>query len=471
MIEPDTNALADDTSGPAQPTNTLSLLWWQEELLLDTTSDVIAVTGGYGSAKTFGSVLWLYNHLQRNPGCDALYIQPQYSLIKRVAIPAINSVFAVFGLVEGVHYSVYTSNDNPRVELCNSQVIYLLSAERPEAIVGITTVCGMVIDEAGLCAHDAYLKAMARLRTKQATQIQALLTGTPEGINWFCELFDSDSQAGWEHRRNGRDSSKQVVGEHGVTTYRRIRATTFANQHNLKGGYINNLFETWGHNKNYIDSYVYGYFRPFATGLAYNYEAAKHKIKYIEPSPHIPLYLSWDYNICPQWVSIQQHRDEIGRNYYAAIHNADEGHEQLDDSVIEFALKHPVAQFRDTPILLCGDSTGHHKSHKSPASDYLNIKTMLHKLGYRRVDIIAIHSNPLERTSVDLVNKALSDSAFRISERCGKVLTSITRTAWKDGERAKLDKPAGDNWTHPMDAVKYFFCALHDAGRKKILTR
>ena len=93
---------------------------------------------------------------------------------------------------------------------------------------------------------------------------------------------------------------------------------------------------------------------------------------------------------------------------------------------------------------------------------------MMRRLGYNNVMIGAIKSNPAERTSVDYVQHALFNRYFAICERCDMVLKSITRTTWANNERAKLDKPAGDHWTHPMDAVKYFFCMLNDNSRKQI---
>ncbi len=455
----------------------IDLSWWQGALLQDFESDVIVTTAGYGSGKTLASVLWCYARLVWNEGCDALYIEPTYRLIKITAIPAWREGLGMMGLTEGVHYTIYTSADNPRIVFCTGQTVFFISGERPEAIVGITTASHAVIDEAALCKEDVFRKTRARLRYHKAKKCQIFCPSTPEGMNWFSDEFDSDTLPGWEPGKDGQDAVKHIKVEEmdgTITTikYRRFRATVYDNKHNLKPSYIPNLLNDWKFNQNYIDSYVFGYFRPFATGLAYTFKSYQHKIDNIEASPHKAIHLTWDFNICPQWVSIQRQSEtnEWGhkKHFWAAVENANEGNEQLVEALEEFCLKHPRAQFRNTPVLVYGDSSGWAKSHKSKLNDYLNIKQYLRDRGYSQVELCAIKQNPLERTSVDAVNYHLDENTFRVCEKCDMVLKSATRTTWKNGERAKLDKPPGEHWTHPMDAVKYFFCALDVAKGRQV---
>lgn len=474
-----------DTEGDQryeEATKPLKLSWWQDALLKDYDTDIACVTAGYGSGKTLGSVLWIHERMAYNPGCDGIYIEPQYNLIKRVAIPAFREAFDMLGMVEGKHYRVFTSAENPRIVYNTGQIIYFISGERPESIVGITTACCAVIDEAGLVSEEVLQKTRARVRYKKARKCQILCTGTPEGLNWFSETFDNDSQPGWRMGMNNKDWFKDIItvapnGKETHQVYRRFRATVYSNEHNLAPNYIANLLDTWRFNQNYIDSYIFGYFRPFATGLAYsNFQAARHKIPDIKPDPSKAIHLTWDYNISPAWVGIQRQieHDFTGgayrrSHYWAAIHNASGVADQLEEAVIEFARKFPRKRFRNTPIYVYGDPTGHAKSHKSKGSDFQNIISILKRLGFKKVELAAIKSSPLERTSVDFVQKELSENRFRICDRCDMVLKSITRTCWKDDERAKLDKPQGDCWTHPMDAVKYFFCALNGNSKKRVI--
>jgi hypothetical protein len=455
-----------------RPIRELKISAWQDKLLRDEHSDVIAITCGYGSGKTFGSWLYILDRLAMNPGCDAIYVEPQYSLIKRVAIPACREVCELLGYIEDVHYKVFYSIDNPRIELISGQTVFFISGERPETIVGITTACVAVADEIALMPEEVLSRLRSRVRYKKAKKCQVAVFCTPEGLNWFSDMFDSDTQAGWQRVDDvGKDCIKIIDTEepNGEVTrivYRRIRATTYSNKHNLAPSYIPGLLDTWKFNRDYIDSYVFGLFRPFAVGRAYsNYRSNLHKTVSIDPNPHKPIHLTWDFNICPQWVSLQEFNERLpgkqNKRYWIALHNANEGHDQLDDSVIEFSVKHPRKRFANTPIFIYGDPTGYAKSHKTKLSDFKNIKDMLNRLGYNRVEIVAAKTAPLERVSVDTVQKAFCENLLLICDRCDKALTSVIRTCWEDGERKKLAKPSGETWTHPMDAIKYFLiCVL-----------
>lgn len=458
----------------------INLLQWQYEVLHDMVSDVTCVSAGYGSGKTFLTVLWCIERLAQNPGCDGIYIEPIYRLIKTVAFPAFEEVLELLGYVHKVHYRLYRSADNPRIEFCTGQTIYFLTGETPENIIGMTYVAFGVIDEAASTHHETLTKLRSRLRNRKAKKIQVLLSTTPEGLNWVADMFDSDVLPDWfldEKRRNTHRKLVETTDKHGevhTSVYTRVRVETYDNEDNLDPSYIPNLIDTWGFNQAYIDSYIYGYFRPFATGLAYsNFKGSMHTTPPVAPTTTKPVHLSWDFNICPTWVTIQHKREEVDRNSYKNVYQvyecSDGDAETLDEAILEFAAKHPRSLFKETPIYVYGDASGHNRSHKVKGSDYDNIVRVLKRLGYKYVQVVAIKANPLERTSVDLVQAAFADNILRIGSNCGMVLKSLTRTVWKDGKRANLNKPSNDTWTHPMDAVKYFFCAIERNSRRKLM--
>lgn len=455
---------------------------WQEELLADTMSDELIVTAGYGTGKTLAAALWCLDRLAFNPGCDGLFVEPQWSLIKRAAIPAFEEALDMMGYREREHYKIAYSAQDCHVHMLHTgQKILFLSGERPGNIVAISTCAFGVLDEAALMEQEVHQRVVARLRYKKAKKIQLLMTSTPEGENWFSDAYDSDTLPNWFELTSPKDKATVKLvpmpdGSKIERKIRRFRATTYSNAHHLDPMYIPNLLDTWGHNQNYVDSYVYGYFRPFATGLAYsNYKSQLHRVDAPFVDSSLPIHLTWDFNIEPQWVSIQEGTEYVGdlsmskRKYWTACHNSNQGHDNLEDACIEFMTKHPRNVFGRTPIYIYGDPTGYHRSHKVKLSDFKEIKRILNKLGYKKVEIVAIRQAPLERVSVNYVQQALAERTFRIGSNCDKVLKSITRTTWKYGEQGKLDKPPGDTWTHPMDAVKYFFCALLQ-GNKTLIT-
>lgn len=474
----------EDESESKERVVALNFSAWQHHLLTDYQSDVTCVTAGYGTGKTFIGAAWTYERMQHNLGCDWIWVEPIYRLINDVAIPAFRELFDLLGMTEGLHYTITKSNDERCIKIWDSKKkrsnkIIFLSAEKPERIVGFSNVAGATIDEAALCTEEVFKNCRSRARSRNAKKPQILLMTTPEGLNWVADLFDSDDQGeigGWRYLKKNKSIAVKTVKSQDprspstVIHYKRIRATTYANKKNLTPIYIPNLFENYGHNQNYIDSYVFGFFRPFAEGMAYSgYKAALHKILPGKASAFRPIILSWDFNICPQWVAAQQEIDNhapksaADRKRIIVLDSAELQEETIRGAVSEFCVKFPVETYGKTRIEIAGDPTGHAGSHKHDEpnmSDFKVIRRLLTLAGFSNVVIIAIKSSPLERISVELVNQEFSNNRLFICSNNKPIFNSIQRTCWKGGKKANLDKPKGDTWTHPMDALKYLLLAI-----------
>lgn len=481
----------------------IKLSAWADHLLSDVTSDIICVTAGYGSAKTYTSTMFLHDRIIYNPRTDCIWTEPTYRLIKDVAMGAFLDMYKSIGMLENVHFRVIKSTSGLAIRYPWGNRIHFLSADNPNSIVAYSNISACVGDEAGLCDKSLLKTLRERARAKKAVKTQVLIPSTPEGMNWLADEFDSDTQEGWISRKiqYGEVSIKRVQvksithpSKFITITKKRIRAETISNAHNLSEGYIENLYESYKHNQNFIDSYLLGYFRPFSEGLAYsNFKAILHKVKNIDPDPQKIMYLSWDFNIKPVWILAQKERIE-NVNFYknadftnsytppdgkgsaydllTVIDNGNSGNEYLVDCLVDFAYKYPVEKYGKTPIHIFGDMSGHAGSHKveKGQSDYKVIKAKLNKLGYQHIVIMASVSNPLERHSVNAVQNAFYHNMLNICERCDMVLKSISRTSWKKGEQNKLDKPSGDTWTHPTDALKYLVHDLMYNKQNKLLS-
>ena len=445
---------------------------WVDSIINDNTSNKICITAGYGTSKTYGSWQWLLSGMERNPACKTFfYSEPTYGQVRRIAVEKFVEVADSYQLSPSFDYRIVLG-ENPKIIIpSRKQEILLLSMDRPSTLVGFEAGRG-VVDEAGLTKEDSRRKISARLRSKGMRQKHQLLeVTTPEGLNHVADDYNSDEQSGWTFTKEYDAFKKEIITtnegefEH---IKRRIRLSTYLNKKFLPYDYISKLYSDWGHNQNYIDSYVFGYFRPFATGLAYAaFKAALHKIKPIKARADLPLNLCFDFNICPVFTVIQEQRDRFvddnnyvqEERYDAIIDNANHGHELLEDVICqEFVEKFPRTYFRNTPIHIYGDPTGYAGSHKATA-DFSRIKKWLNELGYANVTIMAPRDAPLERVSVDCVNRAFSENLLKVCENCDMVLKSLIRTCWSRGERKKLDKPKNDTWTHPMDSVKYYVSA------------
>ena len=458
----------------------LKLQWWLHDAINDLVSDVVVFTGGFGIGKSYAlCMLALERALTLNTDSDSIFIEPQFSLIATVAEKTFEHVAeTVFGLRKNIDFKINRTGHTYKLVLYNGHTIYFLSGENPDRIVGFNTVSNVYLDEAFLMKQDVFDKASARARHKLAKKCQVFLGGTPEGMNWGADLFDSDTQNDWIREtptKHYKETISLVDGEPVKRRITRYRATTMSNSANLAPGYVATILERFAGKQNFIDSYIYGYFRPFTTGLAYcDYDPSQHRVTDFERSPQLPIHLTFDFNICPVWVAIQNESfiDSLGKrgSRSVAYDNCTGSFgDQLEDSVVEFATRHPVKKYRNTPIYIYGDPTGYAKSHKVKACDFDNIKKMLGEIGYKNVAITAIKAAWLERTAVDAVNREFADNKLHIAENCEVVIRSLSRTTWASGARNKLDKPQSDTWTHPMDAVKYYICANKDQKFRRVI--
>lgn len=450
--------------------------WWVVRALVDYRSNLIAVTAGLGSGKTHGACQWLYDRIALNIQRKTearywAYMMPIYELIHNTAIPTFEKVLDSYGFDCGPDYEVIKS---PFPKLIFKQrptrEIHFLSANRPEKIKSVE-YADAVADEPGVTKRESFDRLRERVRAKAVTN-QILLPGTPEGLNWFADEFDSDKADGWD-RSKKRDHTLSRVNPvtKAETRLRRFRLTTFDNKLFLPEGYIEGLFDTHRANEAYIQSYIYGHFVALVTGNCYsNYKPQLHDWNDIEADPARDVEFTWDFNADPlAWVIVQRFAfDEYDKRVFkrVAIHNSDAGSSTLEDACVEFASRHPVDKFRYTLIKLYGDSSGHAESHKTRRTDYQAIQHYLKVLGYERVQICALRHNPLETMSVDALNRWFLGNELLVCKRCTKFRRSLMATRWKDGER-KIEKKAGETHTHHGDAVKYLAYAIqHEAGNK-----
>lgn len=436
--------------------------WWVGEAIADAETAVFAVTAGMGSGKTHGLAQWHHERVQRNCNSNfSAFIEPTYQKIHDTAIPKYKKVLAQFGLRQNQDFMVVKSH-YPKIIYKNLAVeheVHFISGENPDTIAGVEYSHASE-DESGIIDAEVSRNVQSRLRDPAATVRQFFRGGAPQGINDFAAEFDSETLPGW-HTSEYRDHWIEQEIEGVLVRKRRFIVWTDDNLRYLPPGYVQrNIVAPYGHNPNLIKSYRYGQFCPLVEGSAYsNYFPQKHDCEDREADPYREIELCLDFNKSPlAWVAAQCLPFDEGRRRifrYVAIHEANEGHEHLDDAAVEFADKFPVSIYGNTLIALYGDRSGHSGSHKVRGSDFENFKKYLEELGFKNVVIRAMRQVAPEAASVDAVQRLLSKGLFYICKRCHMLKVSLMRTSWKKGVR-KLDKPSGETWTHHGDAFKYF---------------
>ena len=442
--------------------------WWVQEFVEDTKTNLLAVTAGLGSGKTHGGCDWHHDRTIVNGESGLSVVMfPSYQKIHDAAIPTYKRVLYEQGLRENLHYKVYKSPYPRLVYPSSGHEVHFVSGERPDMLIA-SEYSHAFVDESGSTKEDAARLLITRVRCPRAKARQILFGGAPQGITWFADWFDSDTNSGWdrdEERDHRLTKRNATTGEE--TRYRRVRLTSYDNPF-LPDGYIQSLYNTYAHNQNYLQSYIYGLFCPLQEGNCYaEYNPERHDVSEdIKADPHTTLYLSWDFNANPvAWVAgqyFQRLKHGGGRSkHFLVCDEANQGSNQLLDACIEFAVKFPTSEFKYTPIKVFGDSSGHARSHKIPRTDYEEVYRILKDVGYSNVQVEALRYNPPQTTTVDVVNQWFFKDHLFISRRCESLKRSLLSTRWKDGQK-KIEKKAGETHTHHGDALKYKIYALQE---------
>lgn len=151
-----------------------------QQELLRAKQKIVMFIGGLGSGKTRAAV---YKALQLgflNAPCNGLFVEPSYTLVRDVALESFRTVLGELGIPFRIHLTNYV------IRVADAFDILLRSGEEAERIIGVNAAWG-IIDEPGKQSEEVGTNVLARIRDPKAKLRQLVLSGTPEGFNWFYD--------------------------------------------------------------------------------------------------------------------------------------------------------------------------------------------------------------------------------------------------------------------------------------------
>jgi hypothetical protein len=380
---------------------------------------ITALIGGLGSGKTTALVTKAILLSILYPGYGGMLVEPTYRLATDTLVPTFHEViqrdFPFLRYQHKVADSVIVIPD------LDTRIL-LRSGDRPEKLRG-PNLAWVGIDEPGQMSKEVFTDAAGRARVSNCRQV--FLTGTPEGINWFSELFDVPQEP-----------------------YRTIRA-----QHrhpSIAKPYEDHLRVLYRGQESLLNAYLEGRFVPLYEGRCYpTYDARKHVTEESEFSQDSTLILACDFNVDPLcWLVIQESGHLINVIDEIIVTGT------TQDACNEFLSRYPRPRVRNNLLEIFGDRSGKSNSTRSNDTDYQIMRVMLKDGDYSPV-VLVPDANPAVINRVNSVNKILTDKRIRINPRCKALVESLNRTTWKPGTR-NIDKPTGETWTHPTDALGYY---------------
>lgn len=431
-------------------TTPVILLPHQSALIRDLTTRHLCIAAGLGSGKTHALVRKHHHLCMVNPRSVSWLSEPTFELIRTVALPAYTDYLSSIGYIEGVHFKVNRSVATLQYvgKNCN-HLVHFKSGETWERWVG-AEISHYTADEPARTSRKCFERANDRVRCPKAKVLQSVYGGTPDidlRDDWYYDIFAGKSSA-----RLKQEGKIKV-----------IRARTEDNPFRPKG-YIEQLFDSYGHNKNLILCYVFGEFVVLSENLAYDqYSETKNDVNHPPNKNNFTIDMTWDFNVNQTaWTACQLEPTPAGDADYFAVAENERNTPGTYDACIQFMEQFPPYKdaqvaWKNHKIVIHGDASGWQSDTSSTHlfdSDYdLILQTL--RPHYREVVVEAPRQNPYIRTRIESTNRGFSKRKLMIHGELTLLKDSLKRTT-RD-EANKINKPSDDTWSHRSDNLSYWY--------------
>lgn len=341
------------------------------------------------------------------------FVSPTYRQSKLIAWTILKEI--VF------EYPQYVKQKNEAelwIEFINGSRISLKGADNEDSLRGVG-LNHVVLDEFAFMRKEAWTEVIRpALSDKKGS---AMFIGTPDGFNYFYELFNKGKaeQDGFNSWFFKSIDSPFIDPEEIESARKELDERTFRQEYEAS-------FET-------------------ATGrIYYSFDRLLNDAKE-DYKKDVPLYITVDFNVSPMcWLIIQNIRgiDFVIEEIVRRNTNTEEMAKIVGDL---FGY--------DKRIVFYGDYSGTFRSTKSPSTDYDVIRQILPNTDFR------IKPNPSVIDRVNAVNSRLCSASgqrklFINTEKCPELVKDLEQVVWKEGKR-EIDKSNIER-THSSDALGYY---------------
>jgi hypothetical protein len=183
----------------------------------------------------------------------------------------------------------------------------------------------------------------------------------------------------------------------------------------------------------------------------YNFSIGSHVIKEYKPNPHLPLLISYDFNVEPMTATVGQKIDQMTGRIFDEIEIRSGSVEEVNEVIQS---KYNGWRYN---IDITGDATGRNreKVKRGNINAYRQIKDDLELKDY---NIQVPSSNPAHKDSRILCCSVLQHADFKITENCKKTINDCVHA--QVDEHGELMKTK-DQGRHFFDNVRYTIHAFY----------
>lgn len=159
---------------------------WQKAFAIDKFDDPLRIAcTGISAGKSYALSLWIVLQCVKKPGLRGIIIAQSYRALTLVLIREIKNRAAEFGIM------VKHNKANNEIEFANGSILFAFSAESPDAVLGLTEIDMLCIDESAYCNEEIYNNARDRMRGGKYEPMVRLISSpnsTERIQNWFSAL-------------------------------------------------------------------------------------------------------------------------------------------------------------------------------------------------------------------------------------------------------------------------------------------
>lgn len=159
---------------------------WQRDYIFDRFDDDLAIACcGISSGKSAALAIWIVLQCCTKPGIRGIIVAQSYRALTKVLIQEIRT-FCDWSHIE----YAYNKGSN-EIHFANGSQLFAYSAENPNAVLGLSEISLLAIDEAAYTPEEMYNFCRDRMRGgryKSMTRLISSPNSTAKVQNWFSNL-------------------------------------------------------------------------------------------------------------------------------------------------------------------------------------------------------------------------------------------------------------------------------------------
>lgn len=431
----------------------VSLTTKQRQFLRSWTPN-LALIGGFGSGKTLpfclkAILLALYN----GNGYAGLIVSPTYQMLQRVLLPTLrDDILSKLGNENGEQslwdLCEYSPSKNS-IRFPWGFTLYFGSADNPARLRGLN-LAFVGVDEATTVRDfpELAVSLTSRLRRAKIDEktgkplSQFFVCGTPEGLDdvyqkWNNPPMDESKVAEWE------------------TTHELIRMATIDNP-GVPQEFIEGLKTTLSEDQ--AKAYIYGEHIDVGRGLAYyNFDRETNVRREAEYDPDLDLHISWDFNISPMSLSINQCYGSGTQGFLTTVDEISLNKSNTKEVCVEFIRRYGTQGLRHSrDIFVYGDASA-----VVGVSNYDEIEEWIEPAFVGKVVRRVPRKNPRHSSRLKAANALLKNSKrevrWIIHPQCKVLIRDLESQGLEDDLSKKKNQRSPDGLTlgHMSDTVDY----------------